>query len=85
MCDSCYDEDYIECATCYKDVKKDDVHDAGGSYYCDECFRKEHSDCEECDEAFKNDDLKEVDGRFLCEDCLDAEQTEQALPELVAA
>ena len=79
MCDSCYDDLYIECATCDKDIKKDDAHDAGGGYYCDECFRKEHTDCEECDEAFKDSELTEVEGRFLCQDCLDAERTEQAL------
>jgi hypothetical protein len=85
VCDNCYDEDFVQCHSCDKVLKRDDAHDAADESYCEECFQKQFSSCDDCGEGIVKEELSEtVDGRCVCENCY-ADLTKQATCELVTA
>lgn len=63
-CDDCYGDDFADCTSCDKSIKRDDCRTSeDGDDYCEDCYYETYSSCEDCDGETLTDELETVTRR----------------------
>lgn len=72
VCESCYDNEFVECVHCGNDVRTgDSITLYNGDEVCEWCYDDNYRQCNRCGDSFHMDNLRYVEryDEYVCEYC----------------